>query len=102
MNLGVLDVGEFPDQLRKCLVLMDSAPWGWNNARILGKNFVCSMGVRYWKGDGPLLLVLPNVTALLVLAATFLVLNWPPVSITSPAAKFSPDGMRIAQLGELN
>lgn len=60
------------------------------------------MGVKYWKAGGPLLLVLPNVTALLVLAATFLVLNWPPVSITSPAVKFSRGGVQIAQLGELN
>jgi hypothetical protein len=60
------------------------------------------MGVRYWKAGGPLLLVLPNVTALLVLAATFLVLNWPPVSITSPAMKFSRSGVQIAQLGESN
>jgi hypothetical protein len=102
MDLGDMDVGEFSDQLRKCHVLMDSTPWRWNSARILGKNFVCSMGVRYWKAGGPLLLVLPNVTALLLLAATFLVLNWPPVSITSPAVKFSPGGVRIAQLGELN
>jgi len=81
---------------------MDSAPWRWNSARILGKNSVCSMGVRYWKAGVPLLIVLPNVTALLVLAATFLMLNWPPVSITSPAVKFSRSGVRIAQLGELN
>jgi hypothetical protein len=59
------------------------------------------MGLRYWKAGGPLLLVLPNVTALLVLAATFLMLNWPPVSITSPSVKFSSGGVRIAQLGEL-
>jgi hypothetical protein len=26
MKLGLLDVGEFSDQLRKCHVLMDSAP----------------------------------------------------------------------------
>jgi len=102
MNLGVLDVEEFSDQLRKYHVLMDFAPWRWNSARILGKNFVCSMGVKYWKADGPMLLVLPNVTALLVLAATFLVLNWPPVSITSPAVKFRRGGVQTAQLGELN
>jgi hypothetical protein len=46
-----------------------------------------------------MLLVLPNVTALLVLAATFLLLNWPPVSITSPAVKFRRDGV---QMGEMN
>jgi len=60
------------------------------------------MGVKYWNAGAPLLLVLPNVTALLVLALTFLVLNWPPVSITSPAAKFSRGGVQIVQLGELN
>lgn len=56
------------------------------------------MGVKYWNAGAPLLLVLPNVTALLVLALTFLVLNWPPVSITSPAAKFSRGGVQIVQL----
>jgi hypothetical protein len=60
------------------------------------------MGVRYWKAGGPLLLVLPNVTALLLLAATFLVLNWPPVSITSPTVISSRGGVQIAQLGESN
>ena len=60
------------------------------------------MGMRYWKTGGPLLLVLPNVTALLLLAATLLVLNWPPVSITSPTLRISRDGVQIAQLGELN
>lgn len=60
------------------------------------------MGVRCWKTGGPLLLVLPNVTALLLLAATFLVLNWPPVSITSPAVRLGRGGAQIAQLGELN
>ena len=60
------------------------------------------MGVKYLKEGGPLLLVLPNVTALMLLAATFLALNWPPVSITSPAVKFGRGGVQIAQLGELN
>jgi hypothetical protein len=37
-----------------------------------------------------------------LLAATFLMLNWPPVSITSPAVRSSRGGVHIAQLGESN
>lgn len=44
MNPGVLDVGKFSDQLRKCQVLMDSALWRWNSARILGKDSVLQYG----------------------------------------------------------
>ena len=60
------------------------------------------MGVKYWKPGGPLLLVLPNVTALLLLAGAFLVLNWPPVSVTSPALTLKRGGVQTSQLGELN
>jgi len=47
-----------------------------------------------------MLLVLPNVTALLLLAGTFLVLNWPPVSIRSSAVSLSRGDVRTEQLGE--
>jgi hypothetical protein len=61
---------------------------------------VFSMGARCWKPGGPLLLVLPNVTALLLLAGTFLMLNWPAISIRSTAVKFSRGGVRMEQRGE--
>ncbi|XP_069675250.1 uncharacterized protein [Periplaneta americana] len=48
--------------------------------------FTKQMSLGCWKPGGPLLLVLPNVTALLLLAGTFLMLNWPPVSIRPSSA----------------
>jgi hypothetical protein len=60
-----------------------------------------SMGVKSWKAGGSLLLVLPNITALLLLAGTFLMLNWSPISIKSSAVKLSHGSVQMEQLGEL-
>ncbi|PSN32867.1 hypothetical protein C0J52_23400 [Blattella germanica] len=51
------------------------------------------MGARYWKPAGPLLLMLPNVTALLLLAGAFLLLNGPPAAIRTSAIKINRGGL---------
>jgi hypothetical protein len=57
------------------------------------------MGVGFWKPGGPILLMLPNLTALLLLAGTFLLLNWPPVSVKTTAVRINRGALQYERLG---
>jgi hypothetical protein len=46
-----------------------------------------------------MLLVLPNVTALLLLAGTFLMLNWPAITIKPSVVKLGRHGVQMERLG---